>query len=176
MNKCFERANDRHFWNPRVVSYAMVPRCRPNSRVFFLIVTSIVYASNLLLATGCYSSTLPDYLSWIRSGGRLPRVVCLCSLPCGCPGMRKFSPSGGLFERPCPVSICMRRMMSSTVLFLPSGGGPNGFGGGPLRVLPIVGAPGSASGADPPPGVGGPRSGPNRGSGLSPDVMKMKWA
>ncbi len=36
MNKCLERVNDRHFWNPGVFSYAIIPRCRPNSRVFFL--------------------------------------------------------------------------------------------------------------------------------------------
>ncbi len=35
-NKCLERVNDRHFRNPGVFSYAMTPRCRPNSRVFFL--------------------------------------------------------------------------------------------------------------------------------------------
>ncbi len=45
MNKCLERVNDRHFWNPGVVSYAMIRRCRPNSRVLFLIVTSIVYGA-----------------------------------------------------------------------------------------------------------------------------------
>ncbi len=43
MNKCLERVNGRHFWNPGVFSYAIIPRCRPNSRVFFFIVTSIVY-------------------------------------------------------------------------------------------------------------------------------------
>jgi hypothetical protein len=43
MNKCLERVNDRHFWNPGVFSYAMIPRCRHNSRVFFFIVQSIVY-------------------------------------------------------------------------------------------------------------------------------------
>jgi hypothetical protein len=43
MNKCLERVNDRHFWNPAVFSYAMTPRCCPNS-FFFFIVTSIVYA------------------------------------------------------------------------------------------------------------------------------------
>jgi hypothetical protein len=42
MNKCLERVNDRHFWNPVVFSYAMIPRCCPQSRVFF-IVASIVY-------------------------------------------------------------------------------------------------------------------------------------
>jgi hypothetical protein len=47
MNKCLERANDRHFWSPGVVSYAMIPRCRPNSRGFFLIVTSIVYGGHM---------------------------------------------------------------------------------------------------------------------------------
>ncbi len=32
------------FWNPGVFSYAMIPRCRPNERVFFFfIVASIVY-------------------------------------------------------------------------------------------------------------------------------------
>ncbi len=35
MNKCLEMVNDRHFWNPGVFSNAMIPRCRPNSRVFF---------------------------------------------------------------------------------------------------------------------------------------------
>ncbi len=35
MNKCLERVNDRHFWNPGVFNYAMIPRCRPNSRGFF---------------------------------------------------------------------------------------------------------------------------------------------
>jgi hypothetical protein len=45
MNKCLERVNDRHFWNPGVFSYAMIPRCRPNSRVFFFHCQSIVYAS-----------------------------------------------------------------------------------------------------------------------------------
>ncbi len=35
MNKCLERVNDRHFWNPGVFSYAMITKCRPNSRVFF---------------------------------------------------------------------------------------------------------------------------------------------
>ncbi len=33
MNKCLERVNDRHFRNPGVLSYAMIPRCRPNSIV-----------------------------------------------------------------------------------------------------------------------------------------------
>ncbi len=43
-NRGLERVNDRHFWNPGVFSYAMIPRCRPNSRVFFFfIVTSTVY-------------------------------------------------------------------------------------------------------------------------------------
>ncbi len=35
MNKCLERVNDLHFWNPGVFSYAMILRCCPNSRVFF---------------------------------------------------------------------------------------------------------------------------------------------
>ncbi len=43
MNECLEMVNDWHFWNPRVFSYSMIPRCRPNARVFFFIVTSIVY-------------------------------------------------------------------------------------------------------------------------------------
>jgi hypothetical protein len=43
MNECLERVNDRLFWNPGVFSYAMIPRWHPNSRVFFFIVTSIVY-------------------------------------------------------------------------------------------------------------------------------------
>ncbi len=36
MNKCLERVNDRHFWNPGVFSYAMMPRCRHNSSFFFI--------------------------------------------------------------------------------------------------------------------------------------------
>jgi hypothetical protein len=35
MNNCLERVNDWHFWNPGVFSNAMIPRCRPNSRVFW---------------------------------------------------------------------------------------------------------------------------------------------
>jgi hypothetical protein len=42
----------RHFWNPGVFSCAMIPRCRPNSRVYFFIVTSIVYGSSSQL---CFS-------------------------------------------------------------------------------------------------------------------------
>jgi hypothetical protein len=44
MNKCLKRVDDRHFWTPGVFSYAMIPRCQPNSKNFSLIVTSIVYA------------------------------------------------------------------------------------------------------------------------------------
>jgi hypothetical protein len=44
MNKCLERVNGRHFWNHGVFSYAMIPRCHPNSRIF-LIVTSVVYGT-----------------------------------------------------------------------------------------------------------------------------------
>jgi hypothetical protein len=45
MNKYLERVNGRHFWNPGVFSYALIPRCRPNSSFFSsFIVTSIVYA------------------------------------------------------------------------------------------------------------------------------------
>ncbi len=47
MNKCSERVNGRHFRNPEVLSYA-IPRCRPNSRGFFVIVASIVYAFGYL--------------------------------------------------------------------------------------------------------------------------------
>jgi hypothetical protein len=47
MNRGLERVNDPHFWNPGVVSYAMVPRWHFNSRVFFFIVPSIVYGLSL---------------------------------------------------------------------------------------------------------------------------------
>jgi hypothetical protein len=43
MNKSLERVNDRHFCNPGVFSYAMIPRCCPNARVIFFFVPSIVY-------------------------------------------------------------------------------------------------------------------------------------
>jgi hypothetical protein len=45
MNKCMKRVNDRHFWNPGVFGYAMIPRCRLNSTLFFMVL-SIVYAWN----------------------------------------------------------------------------------------------------------------------------------
>jgi hypothetical protein len=54
VKKCFERVNDRLFWNPGVFSYAMytmIPRCRPKSRGFYFIVASIVYE----LARHCFS-------------------------------------------------------------------------------------------------------------------------
>jgi hypothetical protein len=56
MNKCLERVNDRHFWNPGVFSYAMIPRRHPNSRVFFFIVASIVHACIWLLVSIFYTS------------------------------------------------------------------------------------------------------------------------
>ncbi len=49
MNKCLKRVYDRHFWNPGVFSYAMILKCRPNSRVIFFIVASIVYAARPLI-------------------------------------------------------------------------------------------------------------------------------
>jgi hypothetical protein len=63
MNKCLERVNDRHFWNPGVFSYAMIPRCHFNSRVFFYIVTSIVYEGDSFVfcveeGGGVYKSNL----------------------------------------------------------------------------------------------------------------------
>ncbi len=35
MNNCLERVNDRHVWNPGVFSNAMIPRRRPNLKLFF---------------------------------------------------------------------------------------------------------------------------------------------
>jgi hypothetical protein len=45
MNKCLERVNDRHFWNPGVISYAIIPSVTPTQSFFFFpfIVTSVVY-------------------------------------------------------------------------------------------------------------------------------------
>ncbi len=40
MSKCLERVDDRHFWNPGVFSYAMIPRCCLNSIVFFFFSSS----------------------------------------------------------------------------------------------------------------------------------------
>ncbi len=67
MNKCLERINDRHFWNPGVFSYAMIPRCRLNS--FFLIVTSIVYdqypqSTNFILLTIWRQIHIRNNLCW----------------------------------------------------------------------------------------------------------------
>jgi hypothetical protein len=47
MNKCLERVNDRHFWNPKVFSYAMIPIdvTQTQEFLFFFIVTSIVYGT-----------------------------------------------------------------------------------------------------------------------------------
>ncbi len=47
MNKCLEGVNDRLFWNPGVISYAMIPRWRPNLKLF-IIVTSIVHDCDCL--------------------------------------------------------------------------------------------------------------------------------
>jgi hypothetical protein len=44
MSKCLQRVNDRHFWTPGVFSYAMIPKCCPNSPVLFYIVAAIVSA------------------------------------------------------------------------------------------------------------------------------------
>jgi hypothetical protein len=58
MNECLERVNDRHFWNPGVFSYAVIPRCRPNRQVLFSsIVTFIVYG---------WESTLVRRQNWVR--------------------------------------------------------------------------------------------------------------
>jgi hypothetical protein len=67
MNKCLERVNDRHLWNPGLFSYALIPICHPNSRSFFFhrhiyslcdflscpisIVHDRTWSSNLLLPT-----------------------------------------------------------------------------------------------------------------------------
>ncbi len=53
-----ERVNDRHFWNLGVFSYAMIPRCRPNSRIFFFIVASIVYGYLSAAVRSCNLSIL----------------------------------------------------------------------------------------------------------------------
>jgi hypothetical protein len=42
-NGCSLRVNDQQFWKPRVITYAMIPKCRFNSTVFY-IVASVVYA------------------------------------------------------------------------------------------------------------------------------------
>jgi hypothetical protein len=34
VNECFLRVNGRHFCNSVVISYSMIPRCRPNSTFF----------------------------------------------------------------------------------------------------------------------------------------------
>ncbi len=46
MNSAWKGLMTGIFWNPGVFSYAMIPRCRPNSRFFFFIVTSIVYGGS----------------------------------------------------------------------------------------------------------------------------------
>jgi hypothetical protein len=56
MNKCLERVNERHFWNPGVFSYAMIPRWRPNSKVLFFMVTSIVYGETCLITIAAINS------------------------------------------------------------------------------------------------------------------------
>ncbi len=69
MNKCLERFYGRHFWNPGVFRYALIPRCRPNSRVIFsFIVASIVYSpnSNLFLFWRTSISVVCAY-SWLFS-------------------------------------------------------------------------------------------------------------
>ncbi len=67
MNKCLERVDRQHFSTPGVFSYAMIPRCRPNSRVFFFIVTSIIYGVSKGLnirRSGGNSSFLLAFSEW----------------------------------------------------------------------------------------------------------------
>jgi hypothetical protein len=80
MSKCLEwRVNDRHFLSPGVLSYAMIPRCCFNWRVFFFIVTSIVYAKHSRqkiaccpIASKCYLSLGTHADSWGDTLGRAP--------------------------------------------------------------------------------------------------------
>ncbi len=67
MNKCLERVNDRHFWNPGVVSCAMIPWCRHNSRIFFFIVTSIVNGldPDWGVMAAFLSHPVVPYCSWV---------------------------------------------------------------------------------------------------------------
>ncbi len=97
MNKFLERVNDRHLWNPGVFSYAMIPRCRPNSRFFFFIVTSIVYAPNR------FSGHTMGQVRTITKGCDNLRALWQCDGPprssycCWCtPGTRRRS-------APCPT-------------------------------------------------------------------------
>jgi hypothetical protein len=61
MNKCSERVNDRHFWNPGVFSYAMIWRWRPNLQVFFFIITYVVYGKQRVQSTH-YSLVFPVWI------------------------------------------------------------------------------------------------------------------
>jgi hypothetical protein len=63
MNKCLDRVNDRHSWNPGVLSYAMIPGCRANSRVFIFIITSIVYGLNWSTTSDFVFDDLMAYVS-----------------------------------------------------------------------------------------------------------------
>jgi hypothetical protein len=65
MNKCLGMVNDRHFWNPGVFSYAIIPRWRPKLKVFFL--NRHIYS--LWLERGHASRTpyTPDYCRWRRT-------------------------------------------------------------------------------------------------------------
>jgi hypothetical protein len=71
MNKCLERVNGRHFWIPGVSSYAMIPRCRPNSRVFFfkffflfMTVTWKMFKANTQIS-GLYKSQVSYCSRWM---------------------------------------------------------------------------------------------------------------
>jgi hypothetical protein len=65
VNKCFLRVNDWHFWNPEVISYAMIPRRRPSSTIFFPIVASVIYCDEQHFA-GCHGKkeSKQRFLNW----------------------------------------------------------------------------------------------------------------
>jgi hypothetical protein len=70
MNKCLERVNVRHFWNPGVFSYALTPVCHPNSRFFFSSSHLIVYAKcRVMVVSGSLTKFTRQMPAWFETRG-----------------------------------------------------------------------------------------------------------
>jgi hypothetical protein len=115
MNKCLERVNGRHFWNPGVFSYAMIPRSYPNSSYFF-IVTSIVYdpwsglkrefrfrPSSHLLKRRTLRSTRRR-ITYVECTGIIPRLMTGTTSTCTHQQIARHNNQPALYSLTAPLS------------------------------------------------------------------------
>jgi hypothetical protein len=84
VNECFSRVTDRlfFFWNPGVVSYALIPRCRPSSTSFFFhrrICSLWLSHCDLCILSGCSWEEKRKSIVFISSG---PGSECLFKPKC----------------------------------------------------------------------------------------------